>query len=436
MAALKGAPCALPVLALLLVAGGVHALSALEAACGEGDRRACDSLGRNPDDFGGAPDAVATTDEDWARPSRWSDTAAFYFMMLCVKRTLIALWLSHLFQGDEGRAMTRDEHVKTKGSRAYLEDGKRDDYDPETCLVYSEAFAVVRSQACVAEKLGDYFAEDGGYWRPDESARTHEKAVHSSEVCHVHHCNATSYDLADAADPARWKGHLERFGQQGQPTTPVEERIGCPSPEEFYHRYVYAHKPVIMRGCARGQPSVKKWTDEYLRRVGKGWRPIQEMNKVVKRNDRMPHYMLPFEEFIDTYRNETRYMINKVDHEPLRKDILLPKVLNCRRTLGSLEAPIVWMSSGGTKSSNHFAHRERSAEHSSRTWNSPCCISKLRDLDNSLSRNAPRFVVTGHGQQPAVHGGRLENADHGRPDPLAVPVHGPPRQVRPEPAPR
>ena len=66
--------------------------------------------------------------------------------------------------------MTSDEHVKTRGSRAYLEDGTREDYDPETCLVYSEAFAVVRSPACVAEKLDDYFAEDGGYWRPEPSA--------------------------------------------------------------------------------------------------------------------------------------------------------------------------------------------------------------------------------------------------------------------------
>ena len=110
------------------------AMSALEAACREGDRRACDGLGIDFDD---------AQDGDEVSYEQFSDGAM-------------------ATTDEDGRALSRDEHVQQKGSRAYLEDGGRQDYDPETCLVYSEAFAVVRSPECVAEKLQDYFAEDGG----------------------------------------------------------------------------------------------------------------------------------------------------------------------------------------------------------------------------------------------------------------------------------
>ena len=113
---------------MLAAVWGVLAMSALEAACSGGDRRACDSLGAQPSDF--------------------HDPAADYD--------------GAAVEADGERQLTRDEHVRQKGSKTYLEDGSRKDYDPETCLVFSEAFAVVRSPECVAEKLQDYFAEDGG----------------------------------------------------------------------------------------------------------------------------------------------------------------------------------------------------------------------------------------------------------------------------------
>lgn len=148
------------------------------------------------------------------------------------------------------------------------EDGTREDYDPETCVVFQSGTAVVKNQDCMRSKFGDYL--DDERWKPVPSA--------DGSVCNIHSCNATSDDLRET-QPELYKGHLEFLGLQGQPFTEVEYFDGCPNGARFAERYVYKHKPAVFRGCALSQPALK-WTEEMLKRkASETWSPLQETQK-------------------------------------------------------------------------------------------------------------------------------------------------------------
>ena len=52
---------------------------------------------------------------------------------------------------------------------------------------------------------------------------------------------------------------------------PVDEVTGCLPPRVLLARYVYANRPVLMRGCARNMPVMERWTDAYLSEHAGSW---------------------------------------------------------------------------------------------------------------------------------------------------------------------
>ncbi len=175
-------------------------------------------------------------------------------------------------------------------------------------------------------------------------------------VCNVHSCNATTHSLAEQ-DPERYRGHLDYFGRQGQPDPGIDIVEGCIPGPEFLERYVYRHKPVLMRGCGWEMPALERWTDEYFSATPelREWTPIVETQKTISRNDRGPHiFNMTFEEFLGRYRSDPYYVINGVEPERLRRDIQFPSSMRCLRTLRQIDEVHMWFSSGGTESSQHF----------------------------------------------------------------------------------
>ena len=218
------------------------------------------------------------------------------------------------------------------------EDGYRGEYDPETCVVYSDDKSSVKNPQCVQAKEAMYYEKlaEGG-WAP--------QLVTDGTVCTVHHCNATRR----RGDPP---GHLEFLGRQGQRIERVAEVQGCLSPEDFLKNYVYRHKPVVQRGCMKPTP---RWTDAYLRSCADPeWETTQEFQKTVTRNDRGPFGKRLFTEFLEVYHAEERYMISPMEEETLRKDLRVPESMRCSRVVRSLEFTHLWMSSGASESSLHF----------------------------------------------------------------------------------
>jgi len=155
------------------------------------------------------------------------------------------------------------------------------------------------------------------------------------------------------------------YGNQGQKTNQAEEIGGdldkCPSAADFIKNYAVRHKPVVLRGCASHFPSVKKWHDiEYLRNItSPDWYPIIETQKIITRNDRGPFAEgSSFHDFLDVGQEKGWYLVNDLSNfaksSPLRRDSYFPRQMQCRRTMQTYEGSHLWMSFGGTQSSQHF----------------------------------------------------------------------------------
>ncbi|GAB5363532.1 hypothetical protein AAMO2058_000891300 [Amorphochlora amoebiformis] len=218
----------------------------------------------------------------------------------------------------------------------------------QECITERMHNSLVRNMTCFIELHANTYKESLKDFAP--------KKPEDDSVCNVHMCNATSHHLKQE-NPIQYKGHLEFFGQQGQQRTEIDTIEGCLEGPEFLRKYVYKHKPVLMKGCANAISATNLWSDEYFlsRKDMREWMPIVETQKTIHRNDRGPHiFNMTFQEFISRYTTDPFYVINGVSPDFLRKDVNLPPPLRCSRTLRQMDDVHLWFSSGGTESSQHF----------------------------------------------------------------------------------
>lgn len=225
-----------------------------------------------------------------------------------------------------------------------------DEVADDMCILRTTHSENIRDMDCMKRKFGKYFDEDFMPLLPSHFNQSDD------DVCDLHICNSSSAHLRDTM-PDEFRGHLLPFGKQGQPTEDVEEIEGCISGERFLTDYVFRYKPVILRNCYKGVPK-EKWGDrEHLRKVSSPkFTPIVEAQKTVKRNDRGPFFVdKTFHNFLDNYLQKSWYITGTHSSDQgMRQEFVMPELMRCKRTIQSLEAYAMWMSSGGTESSQHF----------------------------------------------------------------------------------
>jgi hypothetical protein len=90
-------------------------------------------------------------------------------------------------------------------------------------------------------------------------------------------------------------GHRRRFGEQGQPRSPVRTLAGCPSAAAFFSSHAMVHRPLVMRGCANlSAAPVETWTDEHLTAIAPAHQTSSESCN------------MPLASFLAMYRDGTR----------------------------------------------------------------------------------------------------------------------------------
>ena len=149
-----------------------------------------------------------------------------------------------------------------------------------------------------------------------------------------------------AHPPTTLHGHSRPWGEQGQPTLPLPEVQGCLSPHEFLTRFAYAHRPVVMRGCALGTAAVERWTDEYIVEVAADWHG----------NPHLKDFDMTARRFVEANLTPPgiTYVTRHSVPRALRRDVSLPRMLRCEEMMPTLENLVVWWNAGGERSGLHF----------------------------------------------------------------------------------
>ena len=147
-------------------------------------------------------------------------------------------------------------------------------------------------------------------------------------------------------------GHMESFGYQGQPATHVAEVQGCLSARDFAVRHVYAHQPVVLRGCGtQSLPAVQKWSDSYLNETA----PEHVARHPGCRNTTLSNFLSHYQQF-DRGGTEHEYGYRICNQLPraLLKDVVVPPMLRCPQLLTAVENAVMWFSNGRQRSRLHF----------------------------------------------------------------------------------
>ncbi|XP_060067702.1 tRNA wybutosine-synthesizing protein 5-like [Ylistrum balloti] len=154
------------------------------------------------------------------------------------------------------------------------------------------------------------------------------------------------------ADLTKAPGHLKPFGQ-GRPMVEVEETDIIPDPETFWKAYVYALKPLKMKGAASISPAFTKWTDEYFLSLDMSNEDTVTVETVKKESRQQKIRQMDFQQFVQDYNKSEIYMVNAVPRT-ICHDVVLPCPIQCQylAKTGLVEA-LMWYSSGGTNSVVH-----------------------------------------------------------------------------------
>jgi len=132
----------------------------------------------------------------------------------------------------------------------------------------------------------------------------------------------------------------------------IDEFIGCPSFAHFVTHHVYAHRPLLMRGCASNMPAASRWRDpEHMHRAAGGWRGHSWLRDGHPRD-------YTYDEFVAGREGNGVYLPWKPLPEALRRDLSLPRVFACAPLLtrGQLITEIHLRMTGGHGDHNglHF----------------------------------------------------------------------------------
>ncbi|XP_057307758.1 uncharacterized protein LOC130645700 [Hydractinia symbiolongicarpus] len=152
-------------------------------------------------------------------------------------------------------------------------------------------------------------------------------------------------------DPSLFPGHLEPLGSK-QPQVEIETLTEYPSEKDFFKHYITPGRPFLLKNGAKNQAAFKKWTDEYMKSFPAAEKELVQVEPNLKEIRESPGFEIPLKEFIERYKKESVYMVNKVPSF-LMKDVLMPAPLRCNSTRNLMLDHVTWMSSGGTKSVLH-----------------------------------------------------------------------------------
>lgn len=195
-------------------------------------------------------------------------------------------------------------------------------------------------------------------------------------ACSVHLCNHSGIERLETKKQCHTlRGHLGKIGAQGDGK--CVKRMKQPTARNFFKNWVKKQTPVVIKGGAKSWPGYEKWNDKYFKSMCKGWYPPVEANKRVINNDRGPFvskYMTDsrtpkwagdgwdFCDFIDHYRKpdwqDRLHCIASIDNDYhgniMRGDMTLAPFMQCPEIADRITHINMWMSSGGTSSSQHF----------------------------------------------------------------------------------
>lgn len=147
-------------------------------------------------------------------------------------------------------------------------------------------------------------------------------------------------------------GHLRPVREL--PASPVDELSDAPSWAHFYHNYVRANRPVLIRGHAARQQAYGLWTDAYLAETWGSTQIDVEVNKTEERGGAT--LKMTFTKFLQEIYKEERekelYGILNFDGDvKAKQDFTIPEPLACKEVVP--QSLTLWMSSGGTSSVIH-----------------------------------------------------------------------------------
>ena len=146
----------------------------------------------------------------------------------------------------------------------------------------------------------------------------------------------------DAERRGRKFGSLQR--EAGQATA-VAEVQGCLAPLPLLTKYVYASRPVVMRGCISAMPAMSRWTDKYLGDVAGGWHG----------NALLADDNITLARYLERYHEHAfPYVVRVLLPERLRADVTLPPPLRCTPLVRAVHGLAMWLSEGGHEAAMHF----------------------------------------------------------------------------------
>ena len=155
------------------------------------------------------------------------------------------------------------------------------------------------------------------------------------------------------------RGHLEAFGRQGQRVVPVPEVVGCMPASRFLNQHVREQVPLVMRGCAREQPAMRRWaTDAMLRNIAGDWvdgRGVRFSDWLEEYNTTNAYYA----RMLDSRRFHNRDSPRTDMHSAtvvrsLLDDLVLPTPLRSSTEAVSNRQVAFWMNSGRQTSQLHY----------------------------------------------------------------------------------
>ena len=119
-------------------------------------------------------------------------------------------------------------------------------------------------------------------------------------------------------DPSIPAGHLQIFGLQRPPKSPVVQYNTILKPQEFWDKHVSKYEPLVFRGALANSPALQRWTDEYLKEKYGDLDVLTEL-KTENRTHGITARML-LGDFIDVYEKKNLYVVTVLP-DPMRQDL-------------------------------------------------------------------------------------------------------------------
>lgn len=81
---------------------------------------------------------------------------------------------------------------------------------------------------------------------------------------------------------------------------------------DFFEHYITPGRPFLLKSGAKNQAAFKKWTDEYMKSFPGAEKELVQVEPNLKEIRESPGFEIPLKEFIERYKKESVYMVNKV----------------------------------------------------------------------------------------------------------------------------